>query len=223
MSDKGGVSGAGLVPTKMQTAVAESDAELAAKVKVMHEAMGIPTMMGAAEYTRKFAQVMRLFQGAAEQDVVDALIWFHSVYGTSPRTDWEECTGRIVVGSRQVHPKDYVPIIGDVMLKRFMARHGDRTEQMIRVSPEFQGALRSRMVAMGLPAGSEKFAVDYLGKDGKSTAATLATRNIARARALRGARGASALDAEAANMADDALEETVNLRGSPRQGHDPWL
>lgn len=94
---------------------------------------------------------------------------------------------------------------------------------MIRVCPEFQGALRPRMVAMGLPAGNEKFAVDYLGKDGKSTAATLATRNLAKSRALRGAHAVSALEVSAAAAADEALEETVGRRGTPRQGQDPWV
>lgn len=184
------------------------DAAERAAVQAMFKAMGSPTVMAPAQRMVVLSVLYKKFEAstAADKALVDTtLIYFFTVYGTSPKTDWAKVPD-LVCGGVSVKATFVVSEIGEDKLKRFCAPWGQRAITMVDASPELQGMLRERALRQGLPVGAESLAVDFAGKDGTMGSAAMSMRITGKTNAIARAKHnrVSDMDLDAEEVASDA-------------------
>jgi len=179
-----------------------------AAVQSMFNSMGSPTVMLPSRRARILSVLYRKFSASTPQDkaAVDrTLIFFFSVFGTSPKTDWSQAPD-ITCAGVSVKATFVVDEIGEGFLKRFCAPWGQAAIALVDSSPELQGALRERALRQGLPVGSEALAIDFVGKDGTMGSAAMAQRISGKSNAIARARSnrVTDMDLDAEEVASDA-------------------
>jgi len=179
-----------------------------AAVQAMFMAMGSPTVMAPARRAVILAVLYKKFEASTADDkaqVDTTLIYFFTVYGTSPKTDWAKVPD-VVCGGVSVKAAFVVSEIGEDRLKRFCAPWGQRAMVMVDASPELQGVLRERALRQGLPVGAESLAVDFAGKDGTMGSAAMAQRIAGKSSAIARAKSnrVSDMELDAEEVASDA-------------------
>lgn len=182
----------------------------------------LATMLPQSMFARKLASIENKFGARSPEDkqaVKAVLIVYFAAHGTSPYTHWVSYPHNIEALGVELPTNDVVAIIGQDLIKRFMAVWSEDAIAAYKEFPKFKQLMRERVQKAGLSEEEGYLAIDYVGKDGKLDSGSAAVRSQAKAHLLS-QRSHAREDADEVTRRGYAVAREVS--GVSTRGADPF-